>query len=182
MNFKALTLQFLLRTLRAAGYRGRSLPFWGSLTYGESYTGINVSEDTALTYIAYWACVRLLSETVASLPFITYRRLEDKGKERATDHPLYHILHDEPNPEMDSFTFFETMMYHLVATNGNAYAYIDFEDDLTTIKYLWLMRPDRVEVGRDPVTKEIIYNYRFDDGNKTIPAYHIWHIPGLGYD
>ena len=182
MNLKTLTFQFLERIMRATGYRGSSLPFWGSLTYGESYTGINVSEHTALTYTAYWACVRLLTETLASLPFITYRRLNPRGKERATDHPLYRILHDEPNPEMDSFTFFETLMYHLVAANGNCYAYIDYEDDLTTIKYLWLMRPDRIQVGRDSETKEIIYTYRFDDGSKIIPAYRVWHIPGLGYD
>lgn len=179
---KTLTIQTLERTLRAGGYRGSSAPFWGSLTYGgESYTGISVNEDTALTYTAYWACVRLLTETVASLPCLTYQTIE-RGKTRAKEHPNYHLLHNEPNPETDSFTFFESLMYHLVAVNGNAYVYIDYEDDLTTIKYLWLMRPDRVQVSRDDKTKEIIYTYTFADGNRTIPSYRVWHIPGLGYD
>lgn len=181
LSLKELTVQLLNRTLRSGSYRGTTEPFWGSLSYGESYTGITVNRDTALNYIAYWACVRLLTETLASLPFLTNRRLQPRGKERATDHPLYSILHDEPNPEMDSFTFFETLMYHLVAVDGNCYAFIDYEDDLTTIKHLWLMSPDKVTPARNE-KKEIVYQYQFSDGVRTIPGYRVWHVPGLGYD
>ena len=148
---------------------------------GGSFAGIDVTGETSLTYTAYWACVRLLSETVASLPCITYER-QDRGKKRATDHPLYPLLHDEPNPEMDSFSFFETLTNHLV-TGGNSFALIDWED-LTRVKAIWIMRPDRVTIERDDTTREIIYRY-WDDRSgsfKKIPSYRIWHTPGLGYD
>lgn len=144
-----------------------------------SFTGIHISEETALTYTAYWACVRLLAGTLASLPLITYKRLS-QGKERATDHPNYFLLHDEPNPEMDSFTFLETYMSHLVTT-GNAYSLIDWEDNVR-IKALWIMRPDRISVTRDE-NKNIVYKYSIDgQGQITLPSYRVWHTPGLGYD
>ncbi len=150
------------------------------LTSSQSFTGISVNTNTALTYTAYWACVRLLSETLASLPLITYKRLS-RGKERAIDHPLFKILHDEPNPETDSYTFLETLMLHLV-TEGNCYALIDWED-ATKIKALWVMRPDRIQVHRDQQTKLVTYSYPNANGTpQTIPSYRVWHIPGLGYD
>lgn len=174
------SLKELARGLRK-GFTINRLPGQEHELYSQnSYTGVHVSEETALTYTAYWACVRLLSGTIASIPFITYQRLP-RGKERATGHPLYHLLHDEPNPEMDSFTFFETYMSHLVTT-GNAYALIDWEDQVR-IKSLWIMRPDRVSVTRDPQTKQINYTYMIESqGPVTIPSYRVWHTPGLGYD
>ena len=71
---------------------------------------------------AVYACVRILSETLASLPLHTYK-YTDRGKEKAIYHNLYYLLHDEPNPEMTSFVFRETLMGHLLLC-GNAYAQI----------------------------------------------------------
>ena len=71
---------------------------------------------------AVYACVRILAETIASLPLHVYR-YTDSGKEKAIDHQLYYLLHDEPNPEMTSFVFRETLMSHLLLW-GNAYAQI----------------------------------------------------------
>ena len=71
---------------------------------------------------AVYSCVRILSEAVASLPLHLYRYTET-GTEKAGDHPLYTILHDEPNPEMTSFVFRETLMTHLLLW-GNAYAQV----------------------------------------------------------
>jgi HK97 family phage portal protein len=71
---------------------------------------------------AVYACVRILAETIASLPLNVYRST-DNGKEKAINHQLYYLLHDEPNPEMTSFVFRETLMSHLLLW-GNAYAQI----------------------------------------------------------
>jgi len=74
-----------------------------------SSAGVAVSEYTALQATAVYACVRILAETVASLPLPLYRRL-DRGKEKALKHPLYSLLHDLPNPDMTGFTFRETLI------------------------------------------------------------------------
>lgn len=89
--------------------------------FGPSTSGNNVNEFTAMQTTAVYACVRILSETLAALPLQLYRYTPG-GKERVYDHPLYHLLHDEPNPEMTSFIFRETLMSHLLIW-GNAYAH-----------------------------------------------------------
>src|SRR5690349_17361543 len=71
--------------------------------------GISVSELSALTYSTVWACVNNVSADLASLPLILYKNLPNGGKERLTRHPLYRVLHDEPNPEMSSMTFRGTL-------------------------------------------------------------------------
>jgi HK97 family phage portal protein len=146
-----------------------------------SHAGIQVDENTALTYSAVWACVRLLSETIASLPLILYERLP-RGKQRAIEHPLYPLLHDAPNPEMTSFNFRESLMSHLLLW-GNCYALIDWDEYLTP-KALWLIRPDRMVVTRDQQTRQLVYTYTplNGAGPLNLPLYRVWHIPGLGFD
>ncbi len=98
---------------------------WGStysFFFGSTTSGKTVNERTAMQTTAVYACVRILAETIASLPLHVYH-YTDRGKERAIDHPLYYLLHDEPNPEMTSFVFRETLMSHLLLW-GNAYAQI----------------------------------------------------------
>ena len=79
---------------------------------GGSTSGKRVNERTAMQMTAVYSCVRILSEAVASLPLQFYRYIDDGGKEKAVEHPLYFLLHDEPNPEMTSFVFRETLMTH----------------------------------------------------------------------
>ena len=88
---------------------------------GGSTAGKPVTEQSAMQMTAVYACVRILSESIAGLPIHLYRYREDGGKEKATEHPLYRLLHDEPNREMTSFCFRETLMTHLLLW-GNAYA------------------------------------------------------------
>jgi HK97 family phage portal protein len=176
MNLKNLVVNFIGRTLSSAGFSPG--PFWSQgLDYSSSYTGKSVTETTALATVAVYACVRILSETLASLPLILYRRLP-RGKERATNHPLYKLLHDFPNPEMSGFNFKETLMAHLV-TWGNAYAEIEWEDRLT-VKGLWPLRPDRIQVVRE--NEEIVYKYNSPKGMVRLPSYRVLHIPGLSFD
>ena len=90
-----------------------------SFFFGNTSSGKSVNERSAMQMTAVYACVRILSEAVAGLPLHIYR-YTDRGKEKAVTHPLYHVLHDEPNPEMTSFIFRETLMSHLLLW-GNAY-------------------------------------------------------------
>lgn len=152
-----------------------------SIFSSESLTGVYVNEETALNNVTVYACIRLLSETLASLPLVVYKR-NGKGKIRATEHPLYTLLHNQPNPEMNSLTLRETLMSHLL-TWGNAYAQIDWED-YTHIKALWPLFPNRIRKTRDPQTKQIVYHYSPSDGGRPVdlPAWRVLHIPGLGFD
>ena len=108
-------------------FRSRDKP--QNRTAGNSYTflmggsasGKRVNERTSMQMTAVYSCVRILSEAVASLPLNVYRYKGNGGKEKAIDHSLYRLLHDEPNPEMSSFIFRETLMTHLLLW-GNAYA------------------------------------------------------------
>ena len=88
-------------------YRGPAYSFF----FGRSSSGKVVNERTAMQATAVYSCVRILSEAIASLPVHLYR-YAGRGKERVYDHPLYYLLHDEPNPEMTSFVFRETLMKH----------------------------------------------------------------------
>lgn len=145
----------------------------------DTTAGVSVNEITALQSAAVYACVRLLAETVASLPLITYRRLSNGGKERATDHPLYNVLHYQPNRFMSSFEWRETMMGHLLLW-GNAYSRI--EDDASgNVIELYPMRPDRVQISQ---TEEgLIYTYS-PPGREVValPEDRIFHVPGFSLD
>ena len=94
-----------------------------SFMFGRTTSGKPVNERTAMQTTAVYSCVRILAEAVASLPLHVYAYRDDGGKELVHDHPLYSLLHDEPNPEMTSFVFRETLMSHLLIW-GNAYAQI----------------------------------------------------------
>lgn len=104
-----------------------------------------------------YACVRLLAESIAALPLHLYRVTDDNGnKEKARDHPLYKILYRQPNPEMTSFVFWETLMTHLLLW-GNAYAQI-VRDGKNTVLGLYPLLPENVEVDRDE-SGELYYIY-----------------------
>ena len=90
---------------------------------GGSTAGKSVNERSAMQMTAVYACVRILAESIAGLPLHLFRYDGNGGKERAVNHPLYFLLHDEPNPEMTSFAFRETLMTHILLW-GNAFAQI----------------------------------------------------------
>ncbi len=117
-----ITSLFGPKTRSVAMPEQRGLPYGlMDLGGGRSAAGVTVTEDSAMTSSAVWACVKVLSESMAVLPLITYQRQGDGGKNRAYDYPLYELLHDEPNPEMTSFDFRLVQGVHLT-TWGNFYA------------------------------------------------------------
>jgi len=79
-----------------------------SFLFSPTSAGRAVNERTAMQMTAVYSCVRILAETIAGLPLHVYQTRSDGGKEKAVSHPLYRLLHDEPNPEMTSFVFRET--------------------------------------------------------------------------
>lgn len=142
----------------------------------KSHAGPTVTPETALTLSPYFACIRVISESVASLPLLVYRRRDDGGKERATDHPLYQLLKRRPNPEMTSFEFRETQTAHCAGW-GNAYAEIEWSKTGVPAA-LWPLNPARMEIKR--VAGELRYLYRLTDGTTAnLPAWRIHHLRGL---
>ena len=144
----------------------------------QTWTGEMVAgDDSALAIVTFYACVRVLAESVASVPLILYRRLPNGGKERATDHELYPVLHDAPNPEMTSFVWRETLVGHL-ATWGNSYNEI-VEDGFGGMQ-LWPLRPDRIQARWGPGDTKV-FDYLSTIGRRTTQLADgtIFHIPGL---
>lgn len=125
-----------------ASYGGSAYFFF----FGRSTSGKTVNERTAMQTTAVYSCVRILSEAVASLPIHVYR-YTDTGKERVYTHPLYHLLHDEPNPGMTSFVFRETLMSRLLVW-GNVYAQI-IRDGNGKVLALYPLLPDKMEAEWD---------------------------------
>jgi len=149
-----------------------------SFFFGSTTSGKTVNERTALQTTAVYACVRILAETIASLPLHTFR-YTDRGKEKALEHPLYYLLHNEPNSEMTSFVFRETLMSHLLLW-GNAYAQI-IRDGRGQVLSLYPLLPDKMTVDR-AAGGEIIYQYRTDRGVYLLRREEVLHVPGLGFD
>lgn len=145
---------------------------------GKSNTGVSVTEDTAMRSTAVFACVKILAETVASLPLPVYRRLEGGGKERTTRHYLYPILHDLPNPEMTSFELREVLQGHL-ALRGNAYCYIA-RDRLGRVVELWPLPPQHMSIRR--VGDLLQYTLQQSDGMRIFKPDEIWHIRAFSRD
>jgi HK97 family phage portal protein len=145
---------------------------------GTSVTGKPVNERTALQTTVVYACVRIIAETIASLPLHVYHNL-DRGKERAPTHPLYPLLHDAPNPEMTSFVFRECLMSHLLLW-GNAYAQI-IRDGRGRVLSLYPLLPDRMTPDRDTKGR-LFYIYQKDGQVHYLSPEDVLHIPGLGFD
>ena len=154
---------------------------------GGSTAGKNVNERSAMQMTAVYACVRILSEAIAGLPLHMYRYKDEGGKEKALDHSLYQLLHDEPNPEMTSFVFRETLMTHLLLW-GNAYAQI-IRNGKGEVIALYPLMPNRMSVNRD--SNGMLY-YQYQKSNDDAPTLEgssvilspseVLHVPGLGFD
>jgi len=158
-----------------------------SFLFGGSSSGKNVNERSAMQMTAVYACVRILSEAIAGLPLHLYRYANDGNKEKATGHSLYRLLHDEPNPEMTSFIFRETLMTHLLLW-GNAYAQI-IRNGKGEVIALYPLMPNRMRVDRDS-SGNLFYEYTRSTGDAAtmtgstviLKPSDVLHIPGLGFD
>ena len=147
--------------------------------FGSSASGKAVNPKNAVQVSTVYACVRVIAETIASLPVGVYETTAN-GSQKSMDHPLYRLLHDEPNPEMTSFVWRETTLSHLLLW-GNAYSQI-IRSGKSHILALYPLLPDRMEVDRDS-SGRLTYTYTTTEGGTVqLRPEDVLHIPGLGFD
>lgn len=140
-------------------------------------TGVSVTSEKALGITAFWNGVRIISQTIAGLPFEVFER-QERGRRLAREHPVYHLLHVRPNPYMTPYTFKEIRVAHAL-TWGNSYAEIEYNNRDEPVA-LWPLLPDRtgVEVRDGKKVYWTVIN-----GTKVYLAEdRVLHVPGLGYD
>lgn len=155
-----------------------SMEDWVKLQSGgvEAKTGVYVSPESALRYTTVLICVRVLAESVASLPCILYKKNADGGKDRATEHPLYKVLHDQANSWNTAFEYVEGTMANL-ALRGNAYSYVE-RNRRGQVIGLVPLNPDGVTItqARD---WSPLYEATLPDNTKSkLGAKEIHHIRG----
>lgn len=154
----------------------------GTTTFGVGMTsaGVPVTPDSAMRLSAVSACVRLISESVASLPLHVYRRVDDLRREKLSGRPEYRLLHDEPNRLMTSFVFREAMAAN-VLVYGNAYAYIE-RNASAEITQLLPLHPPNVRIFKETSTGELAYSVMLDNKQFRVNQANIIHVPGLAFD
>ena len=155
--------------------------FWFQGRGFQTATGLRISPESAMRCAAVFACVRVISETVASLPLIVYRNLPNGGKERAYNHPLYPVLHNKPNPWQTSFEWLEMMQAHL-ELRGNAFSRIT-STPTKPIEWLIPIHPDRVNVWRltNGALQYQVFN-QFTGENEWYLQNEIMHLRGMSSD
>lgn len=176
---------FLAQDVGGTAGRAPHDDFWYMPVGAISAAGVRVSPRSALAISAFFACAKVLGETFGVAPVHLYRRLDNGGKERATDHPLYRVIHHRPNRWQTAFQFRQMMQWHL-AFRYNAYARKLF-DRRGNITELIPLHPDHMRVERFAGADGVInFRYRYTD-----PATHqetvyvrdeIFHLRGLSSD
>ena len=155
-----------------------------SFLRGDDHPLINdgeyINTHTAMKYSALFACVRVLSETLASMPIMLYRKKPGGDREQRNDLAAYDLLHNKPNDEMSPFSFKEASMVAL-NTGGNAVSerlVNAYGDTVGLYPYPW----DMVRIERDKETGRLIYKIRDGAREKTLQRSQVFHIPGLSFD
>jgi HK97 family phage portal protein len=164
----------------SSGDRSPYGEFWFEPVSARTGSGMRVSPDSALRLAAVYACVRILAETMASLPLVIYQRRPDGGKDKVTDHWLYRLMAKRPNRFQNPFEWREMLQGHL-ALRGNAYNQI-ITNPRGEIIELMPIHPDRVKIELLPSGE---YRYRVTDRFGAVgilPRGEVWHLRGLSSD
>jgi HK97 family phage portal protein len=196
LEFKRKPFGLSLRASSPASSSGLENPEgWLSDALGgqASSSGILVNQESAARLSAVYACQRILAESVSSLPLHVYRRLDPRGKERATSYGLYNLLHDQPNPEQTTMIWRETGMMHILGW-GDAYNEIEWTNG-GQVKAIWPLPPWRVTPRRTAAGMLVyeVWTGSVDaleslppdaraKGSIILPAWRVLHIPGLGFN
>lgn len=149
---------------------------------GSTLSGVSVNEETALAVSAVWSAVTMISDDISSLPLMLYRKLPEGGKKKLENHPLYWLLHDQPNPEMDSMVFRRVMQGHALLWQ-NAYAEIE-RDGAGRPRAIWPLVPESVWPEREfGQTGPVVYRVRNASGRDVfIPAKDMIHLVGFSHN
>jgi HK97 family phage portal protein len=142
--------------------------------FNTSKTGVQVSEDNALTFSAVYAAVRIISETIASIPLNVYN-YDGESRTIAREHPVQKLLAKSPNPLASTFTFRECMAANLVL-HGNAYAKIELNAAGRPVALIPL-NPLKVEVKIVDGQKVYVF-----DKKHTYLDYEVLHVVGLSFN
>ncbi|MFJ3487737.1 phage portal protein [Pseudomonas sp. NPDC090202] len=151
--------------------------FWQEV-FGTSSSGKNVTIDSAIQLSTVWACVRLLSESVSTLPLKLYRRMPDGSRETARDHPLFRVLCRSPNAEMTPQRFM-LMVVVSICLRGNAFVEKKFVGN--RIVALVPLLPQGMKVKRQD-NGRLKYTYNDNGTERDIPEKNLMHIRGFGLD
>lgn len=145
-------------------------------------TGASVNESSAMRVGAIYGCVKVLAESIASIPLHVYRKLDSWSKEKAVDHPLYPLLHSQSNDLQSSYEWRETMAVH-VLLQGNHVSIPVVSGDNRILELLPIL-PGQVKIERDPKTQEVVYNVTPESGGRPIPyrRSEVFHLKGLSSD
>lgn len=150
--------------------------FWTMFLGVDSYAGKPVTPDRALQLATVWSCVRLLSETIATLPLGVFEKNDEGHKQAAIGHPLYKLLHDQPNADFTAVEFWEGVVACLCLW-GNAYA--EKSTSAGEIRALTLLRPECMTVDRDE-NGALRYTYTGDGERRVYREGSIFHVRGFG--
>lgn len=151
---------------------------------GSSTSGVAVTPQSAMGSTAVFAAIRLIAQTIGSLPCMLYQRTDERSKDVARRNPLYRVLHDEANPDMPAQQFFELVTGHAVGW-GNGYAEIEWSGR-GEVKAFWPLAPDRVRIERRNGERIYWVQVPAGDGKGDVQvalrAENVLHVPGFGYD
>lgn len=150
---------------------------WKDVAGASTSTGKIVNAQNALTLSTVWACVRLVSGTISSLPFMVYRDRPNGAREVYKAHPLYGLLHDSPNADQTALDFWQFMCVSLELW-GDAFARIS-RGVGGKIVALTPLRPEAVDVRRNAAG---LIRYRFADNGRTyeVGQDEMFHVRGFG--
>ena len=137
---------------------------WGEVGGSRTASGVRVNADTSMACSAYTACIRVISDSVSSLPLHLYERLPNGGKRKASEHPIYRLLHQQPNPWQTAQEF-RDWMTGLYLHYGASYAEIR-AGARGPVSELWPLHSSRMEVERLE-NGRLRYIYREPDGRVT---------------
>lgn len=171
--FTKRSLDVGLSPATEAGWKGGFYDIDGGLASGA------VTEKQAMRLSAVYACIQLYARTIGCLPLGLYKK-QTQGKEKAEEHYLYKILHDEPNPIMTSTVFRQTLVANQKAF-GNAYAWIEF-DAAWKVKALWPIKGDCCYPRKDLATGRVFYQATFDQKSVLLEDWEVLHFPCVGFD
>ena len=145
---------------------------------GDSVTGVAVTAKSVMQLDAVWSCVRLISETIATLPLSMHERTA-KGKQLASAHPLHFIIHDQPNADSTASVFWEAMVAAMLLRGAGRAEKLMIGGRLVALAFL---NPDKLVIGRDTNGRKV-YRYPRPNGEmREIPPSSVWTIPGFTLD
>lgn len=144
----------------------------------ENETGVAVTAKTVMQLDAVWSCVRLISETIATLPLSMFERT-NRGKRLASQHPLHFVIHDQPNVDSTASVFWEAMVASMLLRGAGRAEKLYVGSQFVGLAFL---NPDKLVIARDARGKKV-YRYPRPNGEqREIPVSRVWTIPGFTLD